>query len=37
MENTPAAGTALSLVISEWTIYSILFIAGAALFLSGAR
>jgi CBS-domain-containing membrane protein len=37
MEHPPAAGTALSLVMSEWSCYSILFIGGASLFLSFAR
>ena len=37
MEHPPAAGTALSFVVAEWTFHSVLFVIGAALFLSGAR
>ena len=37
MEHPPAAGTALSLVMAEWSFYSILFICGASLFLTASR
>jgi len=37
MEHPPAAGTALSLVVAEWSAYSIAFIGGASLFLSFVR
>jgi CBS-domain-containing membrane protein len=37
MEHPPAAGTSLSLVVSEWSIYSIAFIGGATIFLAAVR
>lgn len=37
MEHPPAAGTALSLVVGDWSLGTIAFIACAALFLSLAR
>ena len=37
MEHPPAAGTALSLVMAKWTIYTIAFIGAASLFLSLVR
>lgn len=37
MEHPPAAGTALSLVVSQWNIYSIAFIGGATIFLAAVR
>lgn len=37
MEHPPAAGTALSLVVSEWSVYSIAFIGGATIFLAAVR
>lgn len=37
MEHPPAAGTALSLVMATWTVYSIAFIGGASLFLAFSR
>lgn len=37
MEHPPAAGTALSLVMEKWDIYTIAFIAGASIFLSAVR
>lgn len=37
MEHPPAAGTALSLVVSQWTIYSIAFIGGATILLAVVR
>jgi len=37
MEHPPAAGTALSLVVSKWSIYSIAFIGGATIFLAVVR
>ena len=37
MEHPPAAGTALSIVMANWSIYSIAFIGGASLFLAFVR
>jgi len=37
MEHPPAAGTALSLVFSDWDVYSIAFIGGATIFLAVVR
>ena len=37
MEHPPAAGTALSLVVSDWDVYSRAFIGGATIFLAVVR
>jgi CBS-domain-containing membrane protein len=37
MEHPPAAGTALALVMSQWSVYSIAFIGGASLYLALVR